>query len=105
MFDELQLLQGNEDLSRLLAHYADAGAADREAWQDRVMKLEGVERQGLVKLHGRLIAFGWIEQNTGVVPVSQQGVVRQCYRITLAGLRALKKAGAKEASPGYSAVE
>ena len=105
MFDELQLLQGNEDLSRLLAHYADAGAADREAWQDRVMELEGVERQGLVKLHGRLIAFGWLEQNTGAVAVSQQGVVRQCYRITLGGLRALKKAGANDEAPDYNAVE
>jgi hypothetical protein len=106
MLDELELLQGNEDLSRLLAHYADAGAADREAWQDRVMELEGVERQGLVKLHGRLIAFGWLEQNTGAVPVLQQGVVRQCYRVTGSGFRALKKAGVNDdANADYSAAE
>jgi hypothetical protein len=69
------------------------------------MELEGVERQGLVKLHGRLIAFGWLEQNTGAVPVLQQGVVRQCYRVTGPGLKALKKAGANdEANPDYSAA-
>jgi hypothetical protein len=52
MLDELQVLQGNKYLSRLLAHYAEAGATNREAWQDRVMNLEGVEHQELVKLHG-----------------------------------------------------
>ncbi len=45
MRDELQLLKGNENLSRLLSHYASAGAADRETWQDRVMELEGADRQ------------------------------------------------------------
>ena len=32
MFDDLQLLHDNEDLFRLLNHYASQGAADREAW-------------------------------------------------------------------------
>jgi hypothetical protein len=96
MVDELQVLQGNDDLSRLLAHYAVVGAVEREAWQDRVMELEGVDRQGLAKLHGMLIAFGWLEQNTGVVPVPQPGAVRQCYRITAAGLRALKMTDLKD---------
>ena len=96
MLDELQVLQGNKYLSRLLAHYAEAGATNREAWQDRVMNLEGVERQELVKLHGKLIAFSWIEQNTGVVPILEQGAVPQCYRVTGAGLKALKMVGAKD---------
>ena len=39
-------------------------------------------------LHGELIAFGWVEQNTGQVP--------SCYRITLAGLRAIRQAKAQE---------
>jgi hypothetical protein len=95
MLDELQVLQGNEYLSRLLAHYAEAGATNRESWQDRVMNLEGVERQELIKLHGKLIAFGWLEQNTGAVPILQQGAVPQCYRVTGAGLRALKMSGSR----------
>jgi hypothetical protein len=92
MRDELQFLKGNENQLRLLSHYASAGAADRETWQDRVMELEGADRQGLVKLHGLLLAYGWIEQNTGSVLLPQKDVVRHCYRITGAGFRALKKA-------------
>src|SRR4029077_19320104 len=90
------VLQGYEHLSRLLDHYAEASATNRESWQDRVMDLEGVERHELVKLHGKLIAFGWIEQNTGAVPILQQGSVPQSYRVTGAGLRAMKMAGAKD---------
>lgn len=92
MRDGLQHLKGNENLSRLLSHYASAGAAARETWQDRVMELEGADRQGLVKLHGILLAHRWIDQNTGSVSPLQPGVVRQCYRITAAGFKALKTA-------------
>ena len=47
-------LREGEALARLLTHYADLGAADREAWQDRRMDLEGVEPRELVRLHGQL---------------------------------------------------
>ena len=92
MLDELERLRDNDKLFRLLDHYAQAGALDREVWQDRVMELEDVEVNGMVRLHGDLLAFAWIEQNTGVVPVMQKNAVPRCYRITLAGQRALKKA-------------
>ena len=88
MFDELDLLRDRSDLQRLLSHYAEAGEADREAWQDRLMALEGVETSELVKLHGLLIAFGWLDQNTGNIPVLRAGTVPGCYRVTAAGLRA-----------------
>ena len=39
-----------------------------------------------------VIAYGWIEQNTGVTPLAKPGVVASCYRITPAGLRALRLA-------------
>ena len=68
-------LRQSEALGRLLTHYADLGAADREAWQDRRMALEGVESRELVRLHGQLIACGWLEQNTGATPVLRPGVV------------------------------
>ena len=103
MRDELQLLKGNENLSWLLGHYASAGAADREKWQDRVMELEGAD-QGLVKLHGILLAYSWIEQNTGSVSPLQPGVVRQCYRITAAGLKALKMAAVKNDADAESEI-
>ena len=85
-------LRQSEALARLLTHYADLGAADREAWQDRRMGLEGVEPRELVRLHGQLIACGWLEQNTGATPMLKAGVVAACYRVTAAGLRALRQA-------------
>ena len=85
-------LRQSEALGRLLTHYADLGAADREAWQDRRMDLEGAEPRELVRLHGQLIACGWVEQNTGATAVLKPGVVAACYRVTAAGLRALRQA-------------
>jgi hypothetical protein len=90
--DEMQRLRESEALAWLLAHYADLGAADREAWQDRLMHLEGVEPRQLVLLHGELIAYGWLEQNTGSTAVLKAGAVPACYRITAVGVRALRQA-------------
>jgi hypothetical protein len=90
MFDEVDALRDSPDLQRLLDHYVGACAADREAWQDRLMELEGVEAGELVRLHGLLIAFGWLEQNTGNVPVVRAGAVPCCYRVTAAGVRTAK---------------
>jgi hypothetical protein len=92
MFDEMEQLNGSAELRRLLAHYAQLGAADREAWQDRLMEMDGVAPKDLVRLHGELIAFGWVEQNTGMTPGRKPGVVAGCYRITAAGQKALKRA-------------
>jgi hypothetical protein len=82
MFDELERLRNTTTLQLLLGHYAQAGVVDRERWQDRLMHLEGVEAKELVKLHGELIAYGWVEQNLGAT-ASAAG----CYRVTAAGLR------------------
>jgi hypothetical protein len=90
MFDEFDPLRADARLAALLAHYVELGAADREAWQDRVMGLNGVPPEGLVKLHGTLLAYDWLEQNTGVTPAGRPAVVPQCYRVTAAGRRALK---------------
>jgi hypothetical protein len=92
MFDDLDNLREDDRLRILLEHYAELGAADREVWQDRVMELPGVPADALVKLHGRLLACDWLEQNTGVTPVLRPGGVPGCYRITGAGVRALKQA-------------
>ena len=90
MLDELDQLRNHEPLGRLLTHYARAGTTDREAWQARLMEVQGVEPAGLVKLHGLLIAYGWVEQNTGATFGSPPGVVAQCYRATAAGHRAAR---------------
>jgi len=92
MFDEFEHLCDTPALLRLLGHYAEAGRAQREVWQDRVMELEGVAAKDMCRLHGELIAFGWIEQNTGVTPVLKPGVAAGCYRVTPAGLRTFKEA-------------
>jgi hypothetical protein len=39
-----------------------------------------------------LIAFGWVEQNTGNTTPLKPGTVAACYRVTAAGLRCLKRA-------------
>jgi hypothetical protein len=80
----------DRDLLELLAHYAGPALLDREAWQDRVMAREGVEARQLARLHGALLAAGWVEQNTGVTAAGRVGAA--CYRATSAGLKALKRA-------------
>jgi hypothetical protein len=96
MFDEMDRLAESRELFDLLAHYAALGGADREVWQDRLAELEGIEPRQLVKLHGELLAYGWVEQNTGLTPVLKQGAAPLCYRATPAGIRAVKQARAEK---------
>ena len=96
MFDELERLRDSPELFALLGHYAERAAPDRQAWQDRRMQLEGCEGKPLARLHGELIAYGWLEQNTGVVPVARKGEAPGCYRITRAGTRAWEQARSDE---------
>ena len=98
MFDEMERLREVKELAALLAHYAERAALDRLVWQDRVQEMDGVAARDLVKLHGELIAYGWLEQNTGATPAGARsgdrapaGVAPACYRSTPAGLRALKQ--------------
>jgi hypothetical protein len=98
MIDEMDRLRGVKGLCDLLRHYADLGREDRQVWQDRLLTLEGVEPRELVKLHGELIAHGWIEQNTGATPVLRTGTAPACYRVTPSGLRALKQLQAEAVS-------
>jgi hypothetical protein len=92
MSEELQHLREDSGLAALLTHYAEKGADDREAWHDRVMEWDGSHADALVRLHGCLLAYDWIEQNTGATPAARPGAVPQCYRATAAGRRALARA-------------
>jgi hypothetical protein len=94
--DELDRLKAKPNLLQLLTHYADLGAFSREMWQDRLMAMEGVDSPEMSRLHGDLIAFNWIEQNTGNAPGIKAGVVPACYRVTLNGLRAIEQIKAQE---------
>lgn len=89
MFNELERLRDVSELLALLTHYADLGAPDRQAWLARQRQLDGCDARQVTRLHGELLAGGWLEQNTGVVP--------GCYRVTREGLRALKQVKAGEA--------
>ena len=97
MFDEFERLRETKALFCLLAHYADLGTKDRETWQDRIMSLDGVAPKELSRLHGELIAYGWVEQNTGMTPVLTPGVAACCYRVTSAGLKTFKLAKKQQA--------
>lgn len=90
MLDEMERLRNNADLFVLLLHYARLAEADRETWHERLADLEGVEPRQMTKLHGELIAFAWVEQNTG-------GMLA-CYRATLAGWRAVQQVQAQQGS-------
>jgi hypothetical protein len=92
MLNDLERLRTNPRLRQLLAHYADLAQAGREIWQDRLMTVDGVDVAEISRLHGQLIAFDWIEQNTGQFSVLRQGAVTGCYRVTPAGLRAMRLA-------------
>ena len=92
MFDDAHRLRENPQLFELLSHYAKLASADRHIWQDRLMQMgDAVEPKELSRFHGELIAFDWIEQNTGQTTPMKDGVVTACYRITLNGLREVQR--------------
>ena len=82
-------LQENSHLLALLTHYAQMGTENRAMWQE--MQMEGVEPKQLSALHGELIVFDWIEQNTGQAIMLTDGRLSACYRITLQGLREYRR--------------
>src|SRR5690348_11791773 len=96
MFDEMDRLRESKELHDLLDHYRQLAAPDRQVWQDRRTAMEGVEPRELIQLHGELLAYGWLEQNTGATPTARPGAAPACYRITILGLRALKQLLAEE---------
>ncbi len=91
MFDFPMRLRENAHLLALLSHYARLGSEDRTAWQDRVMRMDGVEPKDLTVLHGELIAFDWVEQNTGHARFRPDGTLAACYRVTANGLREFRR--------------
>jgi hypothetical protein len=91
MFDEVGRLRTAKDLYELLEAYRSRSGGDRQAWQDRIEAIGDTTARDLARLHGELIAYGWLEQNTGVVPQPRLGAAPACYRITAAGIRALRE--------------
>ena len=98
MFDLSVRLRDNPHLLSLLTHYARLGSEDRTAWRDRVMRMDGVGPEQLTALHGELIAFDGVEQNTGHAVVLPDGTLSACYRVTPHGLRAFRRLHGEEAA-------
>lgn len=94
MFDDRLRLLEEPSLFDLLTHYVELAHDDRDAWLDRRARHEGVGSGDLTRLHGELLAYGWLEQNTGQTPELRPGLERgaapRCYRVTTAGLRAVQ---------------
>jgi hypothetical protein len=92
LLDERERLCQSQGLMQLLTYYAEQNLLNPETWLDRLMQIDGADAHDLVRWHGELIAFGWIEQNTGHTPACKEGTVASCYRVTAAGRRALREA-------------
>jgi hypothetical protein len=97
MFDLSVRLRENAQLLTLLSHYARLGSEDRTAWQSRLMRMDGVTAERLTALHGELIAFDAIEQNTGHAILLPDGTLSACYRVTQQGLREFRRLNGAEA--------
>lgn len=86
----LSALLDQPKLRSLLDHYHDAkrkeGAGD---WQDRAMELDGMDERELTRLHGQLLANGWLETRVEAADAHQPGRLTKCYRITSDGEKAL----------------
>lgn len=82
--EDVERLRDNPQLQHLLTHYADLGKNDRKIWQTRLMEMDGLAPAQITKLHGDLLAFECVEQDTGAQ--------RAAYRITPLGIRSLKLA-------------
>ena len=91
MFDFSRRLRENAHLLSLLTHYAQLGSGDRTTWQDRLMEMDGADPKQLTVLHGELIAFDWVEQNTGQAVFRPDGTLSACYRVTQHGLKEFRR--------------
>lgn len=88
MGDELDRLAESSELRGLLETYVQAGELDRDAWIDRPMEWSGLRERALTKLHGELLAAGWLEVNLDSGTTRRADVVAGCYRATSAGVKA-----------------
>jgi hypothetical protein len=90
MSEEIEQIPEDSVLVLLLELYANAGLANPDVWQLRIMTLDGADDRRLSRLHGRLIAAGWLEFN--IAAATAKSETMRCYRITAAGRRALRRA-------------
>lgn len=89
--DDGQCAQLDPRLRELLDTYARS--QDREpdtTWHDRVMELPGLSSDELSRLHGTLIARGWVDVRVGPDILDGAGRLQSCYRLLPAGREAIR---------------
>lgn len=83
--------QGTDLIKNLLMRYYKPSADERLIWQARVMELDGATSNEITKMHGELLAQGWIEQNLESILCKESGsFLHSSYRITSSGVRTTK---------------
>jgi hypothetical protein len=93
LHEQADLLRDDELLRELLRRYRELKVHQPQAeWHDRVMDHEGLEAEQLCRLHGLLLANGWIETRVYADAFATPGRLAQCYRATPEGARALIRA-------------
>lgn len=91
MYGTLEILLENPVLHQLLEEYAEKKLKVPDAdWQDRIMQFGECQSKELSRLHGRLIALGWLETRVAHDVFAVPGRLTHCYRITREGQRALR---------------
>lgn len=87
------ILDSNQNLRLLLMQYRKQREQFPDAeWHDRVMELGGVNVTELSRLHGVLLAQGWLDINVSREAFSVPGRLAHCYKVTREGLQALRMA-------------
>lgn len=94
MIHTFEVIRNDPKLHALLLGYAARKRETPDAeWHDRIMELAGCDEAALGKLHGLLLASGWIETRVHGEAFRKAGVLESCYRITPDGSAALRLAG------------
>lgn len=87
------LLQSNSPLRELLEQYRQKQFERPDAeWHDRVMELGTLTTTELSKLHGLLLANGWVDTRVTADAFATAGKLADCYKVTRDGLTALRRA-------------
>lgn len=100
MITGYEALRDDPRLHGLLLTYSKMKKQKPDAdWHDRIMEMDGVSEEELNKLHGLLLASGWMETRVHGDAFRTAGKLEACYRITPDGNAALRFSGPLETRP------
>lgn len=84
-------LRESTPLRELLYHYLTCKQqSPGQEWHDRVMSVGTLEPADVSKLHGHLLANGWVDTRVANDVFNTPGRLTGCYKITPDGARALQ---------------